>query len=288
MPSEMVRAGQWICWKWGMRDGKKTKIPIDPNTGNSGKANDPETWSDYHTAKDYADGREDYGIGFVFTEEGPFVGVDLDDCRNPETKEVDDWAERTLNNFKTYTEVSPSGTGYHIITKGYIPGENNRKGDVEVYEDGRFFTVTRDRIPNSPQSVNNCQNALRVLYEHHLADEEPQQRQSSAEPVDIDIEDEEVIEKAKQSESGDEFEELMRGSTSLYGGDHSRADYALCSHLAFWTGGDPQQMDRIFRNSGLMRPKWDESRGNKTYGEMTIENAINSSTDFYEGSSGEP
>jgi len=84
------------------------------------------------------------------------------------------------------------------------------------------------------------------------------------------LSDEAVIDLMLKSAHAEEIGRLLRGDTSAYGGDDSAADLALCNHLAFWTGKDPQAIDRIFRKSGLMRPKWDEKRGAQTYGERTI------------------
>jgi len=59
---------------------------------------------------------------------------------------------------------------------------------------------------------------------------------------------------------------------------------ALCCLLAFWTGGDHQQIDRLFRQSGLLRDKWDEVHyaDGSTYGEKTIERAVASISEFYD------
>ena len=85
---------------------------------------------------------------------------------------------------------------------------------------------------------------------------------------------EQILNKARNAKNGDKFSKLMDGDLSEYNGDHSRADLALCSMAAYWTRADRNIMDAIFRISGLMRPKWDEQRGGKTYGELTIEEAI--------------
>jgi primase-polymerase (primpol)-like protein len=97
------------------------------------------------------------------------------------------------------------------------------------------------------------------------------------------LEDGDLLQKAKTAANGEKFEQLWRGSTSGYE-SHSEADMALCSLLAFWTGGDERQVDRLFRDSGLMREKWDEVHfaDGSTYGEKTIERAIAGTSEFYE------
>jgi primase-polymerase (primpol)-like protein len=90
----------------------------------------------------YQDGHCD-GIGFVFSSADPFVGIDLDDCRNPETGEIAAWAQKIISRVQEgYIEISPSGTGVHIIVEGSVRDGGMRKGKVEMYGRGRFFTVT--------------------------------------------------------------------------------------------------------------------------------------------------
>ncbi len=78
------------------------------------------------------------------------------------------------------------------------------------------------------------------------------------------------------SRNGERFCRLWRGDTSDYDNDHSRADAALCCMLAFWTGGDVERVDRLFRRSGLMRNKWDRPTGASTYSELTVRAALDS------------
>ena len=95
--------------------------------------------------------------------------------------------------------------------------------------------------------------------------------------------DEELIQKAKDAANGEKFERLWNGSTVGYD-SHSEADMALCSLLAFWTGGDAHRMDRLYRESGLMRDKWIEPHyaDGSTYGQKTIERAIEGTSEFYD------
>src|SRR5262249_21133518 len=89
------------------------------------------------------------------------------------------------------------------------------------------------------------------------------------------LSDEEILGLASRAKNGDRFRALMAGDTSGYDDDDSRADSALCCHLACYTK-DPTQIDRIFRASKLMRNKWDEVHyaSGETYGEHTIAGAI--------------
>jgi primase-polymerase (primpol)-like protein len=94
-------------------------------------------------------------------------------------------------------------------------------------------------------------------------------------PALAELSDDDLIDRAKRARNGDRFTRLWAGNLSDYGGDHSRADAALCCMLAFWSNGDSDRIDRLFRRSGLMRDKWDRRSGETTYGALTIRVALN-------------
>jgi len=287
LPPEMTGRDQWICWKTEERNGKDTKVPINPNTREYGRSNDPSTWSSYEVA-DKLSSTLNHGLGFVFSKDDPFVGIDLDDYRYPDndnSEAMDPVAEEIIVKLNSYTEVSPSGTGYHVIVQGELPNGRNRRGGIEMYDHGRFFTVTGDRVENTPFHVNKQQRKLEVVHAKFVAEPDKAAAAAEATPDEqLDIDNEQIITKAKDSASGNTFKSLWNGRTGGYN-SHSEADLALCSYLAFWTGGDENQMDSLFRKSGLYRDKWDKvhSSDGKTYGEMTIQKAIATSTDFYTG-----
>ena len=296
LPAAMVTQPQWLCWRAEARDGKMTKVPVDPNSGSYASATDAATWAEFATARDYAD-REDIGLGFVFTDDDPLAGVDLDDCRDVDTGELTEWADAIVSRLDSFTEISPSGTGVHVIVKGDLPDGRNRHGNVEIYETARFFTVTGDHVSETPTTVERRQDALAAIHDEHVA---PDRSEPVVESSDMDVtvpaagrvadhdgndlDDEELLTKAKNAANGAKFARLYRGSTAGYP-SQSEADMALCSLLAFWTGGDATQMDRLFRDSGLMRPKWDEQHftDGATYGERTIERAIAGTDESYDG-----
>jgi len=146
VPDELTTREQWICFRVGEKEDRTTKLPINPHSGGFASSTDPDTWGRFHEAKAYHDLRSTTtdGIGFVFTDADQFVGVDLDDCREPETGTIDEWAREIVQTIGSYAEASPSGTGIHIIVRGAVPDGGNRKGGVEIYETGRYFTVTGD------------------------------------------------------------------------------------------------------------------------------------------------
>nr|WP_244531624.1 hypothetical protein [Halogranum amylolyticum] len=279
-----------MCWRREQRDGKATKIPVVPGVGSFASSTDPETWADFETAVAYLErGRAD-GVGFVFTEEDPIVGVDLDDCRDPESGDVDDDAQDIITRLESYTEVSPSGTGYHVLIQGALPDRRNRRGKIECYDTARFFTVTGDRVTGTPTAVSQRQDALEAIHREYIAEESTQatdtltgvteHEESSS---NTSLNDDTLLEKASNASNGAKFDRLWNGSTSGYD-SNSEADMALCCLLAFWSGGDTAQMDQLFRQSGLIREKWDEVHyaDGSTYGEKTIERAVERTSEFYE------
>jgi putative DNA primase/helicase len=140
IPEELKRRPQWVVWKMAKRrNGKWTKEPYDARTGRKASSTDLTSWGSFEDALDALD-RYD-GIGFVLSSGDPYVGVDLDGCVDPETGEIESWATRIVEALDSYTEVSPSGKGLHIVARGEIPA-NGKRGHVEMYSAKRFFTMT--------------------------------------------------------------------------------------------------------------------------------------------------
>jgi putative DNA primase/helicase len=133
---------QWLCWRVEERDGKPTKVPYSPATGKRADSTLPDTWSGYQEAVRACKDEGYGGIGFVFTPEDGLCGVDLDKCLDPKTGEIEPWAWTIIEELDSYTEVSPSGTGVHILVRGALPKGRNRKGRFEAYDRSRYFTVT--------------------------------------------------------------------------------------------------------------------------------------------------
>ena len=109
-PGELRTADQFVCWCEEDRDGDITKVPYSVHGGRASSTN-PKTWAPFDAAIAYAEEHSMSGVGFVFTEDDPYAGIDIDKCRNSETGEIDQWARKIVNALDSYTEVSPSGTG---------------------------------------------------------------------------------------------------------------------------------------------------------------------------------
>jgi primase-polymerase (primpol)-like protein len=299
IPETLRERDQWVCWREEERDGKPTKIPVTPGAGEFASSTEPETWASFEAALDYIETEHADGVGFVFTENDPIVGVDLDDCRDPETADVDDNAQDIIARLDSYTEVSPSGTGYHVLIRGELPEGRNRRGSVELYDTARFFTVTGDHVEQTPTRV--ARDALTAIHREYVQETTRDTAAESEQPgdaddespttgtadVDVNLEDEDLLEKARNALNGEKFERLWNGNTVGYD-SQSEADMALCCLLAFWTGGDRTQMEQLFRQSGLMREKWDEVHyaDGSAYGEKTIERAIATTSEFYDPDAG--
>ena len=156
-----------------------------------------------------------------------------------------------------------------------------------MYEYGRFFTMTDNHLEATPTTVTSRSAELVDVYHEYLHDpDEPSSngaRSRSPQQGGLgEVADQELIEQACTAANGDKFERLWNGDITGYE-SHSEADIALCCYLAFWTGGNPSRMDDLFRQSGLMRDKWDTVHyaDGSTYGEKTIQRAVDVTSDYY-------
>lgn len=305
LPEKLRERDQWVCWRYAWRNGEWTKLPIDPNTGDTAKSTDSETWAPFTDAwafHEEGDGDTD-GVGFVVHDGDVIVGLDLDDCRNPETGEVDEWARGVVEGAPTYAEVSPSGTGLRLFGVGFKPDGKTRadvdgaEGHIEIYDTGRYLTVTGHQLDAAPGEVRQVNEQVSQIHAEYVEREKPttdggvQAGSGGSNPTpgggktgSHELPDGELLEKAKNAENGDKFTRLWGGDTSGYP-SHSEADLALCGHLAFWTGGDRDRIDRLFRQSGLCREKW-ENRDD--YRDRTINKALEGRSEFYEPAPDKP
>lgn len=272
--AELAQRDQWVCWKFEERDGRATKVPCTPETGTLASSTNPGTWRTFAEAKAK---RKDYsGLGFCFSPDDPYLGIDLDHAIKD--GRVQDWALDIVTALDSYTEYSPSGTGLHIWVRARKPEGGCRRGDVEMYDRGRYFTVTGKPYHNAP--IQDRQAEVNALHARLFPPEPERPKQTPT--TTIAISDNEVLSKMLNSSSGPSIARLYNGDTSAYNGDDSAADLALCNHLAFWCGGDEAQVDRLFQSSALYRDKWRDKRGSTTYGQLTITKAISGATSFYD------
>jgi putative DNA primase/helicase len=251
---DLARLPQFVAWRPERRGEKLTKIPVNARTGNLASVTDPASWCDLDRAAPYARAH-DFGIGFVFAAD-PYTGVDLDGCRNPETGAIAPWARAILLQLCSYSEISPSRSGVKIIIAGTLRDrDGRRRGPVEVYSRRRFFTLTGRHVDGTPPGIQLRQKELddlvATLWPPAPITTVPHRRPRLA------LDDGEVLTRAMRARNGGAFTSLWRGEWQAAGyASHSEADLALLSHLAFWTNGDGDQMERLFAASGLARSKW--------------------------------
>lgn len=287
---ELMNIPNWVAFKLipdTDREGHFKKLPFDPRTGRLAKANDPTTWATYDEAYSYAERNgliqnHTGGIGFEFSD--GYAGIDLDNVVLPDGS-LKDYAIDVVQTMDSYTEYSPSGKGLHILFKltgNKKIGTKNNKLDIEFYNHSRYFTVTGNVYGEAKPVRERTEEARKVYAKYFIKQEKKNANtspQNSPKDIQMRLTGKELLEKIFEHDNTGNARALWNGDISAYGGDHSAADLALCNILAWWTNGDATQMDNLFRDSGLMREKWDEKHGQQTYGDMTISKAI----DFMKG-----
>lgn len=279
IPRDLRDLPQWVLYRVQTRKGKATKIPYQPgHTGRRASSTDPATWGTFELALEahVTRGRGD-GIGFVFTPDDPFVGIDLDACLRAGV--LDERARPIVERLRSYTEVSPSGGGLHVMGRGEVGGGRRTShtpwgGELEVYDRDRYFTVTGDRFAGTPAEVLELVElgALRAELLPELVTPNGNGHARLVLPERLD--DRDLLEKAFAASNGAKFLALFQGDTSGYP-SQSEAEMALCRMIAFWAGPDAQRIDWLFRQSALVRSKWDR------VGADTIAKVLATQTEFY-------
>jgi len=265
IPNELKKLSCWVV-------SRDDKIPRNPKTGNNAMSNNPSTWGTFEEA---IEAKKKYGcdqIGFVFDAKYGYFGVDLDHCIDKT-----DFCDEFVETLQSYAEISKSGSGLHIICKGTLPAGNRRKGGVEMYSNGRYFICTGNLYNEKYKDIVDCTESIKILHSKWL----PTDTIKVVEYEPIDLEDEDIIQKAQNCRTGYLFDMLYSGNWEGVYPSQSEADLAFCNLLAFWTQKDATQMDRIFRSSGLYRKKWDRRQSGTTYGSITINSAIERCTEVY-------
>lgn len=296
-PRELTERTIWVDWRLtpDKDGGKDRKVPFNPVTGKAAKSNDSSSWGTYDQAVEACDHYGYSGIGFMFWPGADVVGVDIDHCYDPETKQFSEVAQAVMAKQPTYIEFSPSGTGVHLLFKGAKPKGacKNQELGIEMYDSGRYFTVTGKQVPGSLDEIAQDDGTLAWIHETYIRKKRTDGGEKKRKPkrkADEPLTDEEVLEKAMAARDNDLFSDLYEGKWENRYGSQSEADMALCMKLAFWTGKDAEQMDRIFRQSKLMREKWDQAHRSDgtTYGQETIAKAIDMTEDSYTPGSNQP
>lgn len=298
----------WLTWtKQIGKDGKPTKVPIKIEDGLPQYVNATDT-AELATHDEVAPratkvaklGLE--GVGGIGISTRHIPNVEMVDCDHCVSDGVitNPLIAKFIEAANTYTEYSPSDTGLRLAFdvsdgkpdlgfKRFV--QDSIRDDVQIQTNCTYYTITKKVFRDRP---------VRTVTKKELADmyalvgvkEAPPPlaipAQNNAPYVSPFPDDRALLEKAFASKNGDKMKALYDGDLSMQKNDDSGGDLALCSNLAFWTGRDPESMDRIFRSSKLMRPKWDDKRADTTYGRMTIAKAIKGCRDVYTGTDNSP
>ena len=273
LPKELKENALFCLWKYEMRNGRKTKVPYQTN-GKRADSSNKACFSDFDTVANLTQSYDGIGMGMF----QPFVAVDIDHC--VDGGKLSDMATDIVETLNSYTEYSPSESGVRIVAKAdtlsydkvkyYI---NNQKIGLEVYVAGmtnKFVTLTGNTICEAP--IAERTNEIMAILDKYM--QKPVVALNPKKIVGSYLSDESIIEKSAKSKQGEKFSALWNGEFET---SHSEADQALCAVLAFWCGGDTEQMDRLFRKSKLYREKWERN----DYREMTLQKALMQTKEFY-------
>ncbi len=250
VPLELKNRKHWVLWKLVQTEDGLKKIPY-PRGGLPADPGDPGTWSNFDQIFTVYQQSNKYGIGYMFSESDPYVGIDCDDCidesgiTSPEISEI-------IKLSNTYTEISPRGKGYHIICKGTKPGTEcgSKKIHFEMYEKRRFFTFTGNHMLGTPFEINEAPEAIKAVYDKILASKPKSNKQDQ-------LIDEAIVKIFKKlgTKKAQKLKKLFNGDTGGYKSP-SEADFAFCCLLAPYIR-DPEQIYRIVQKSGLYDKKWE-------------------------------
>jgi hypothetical protein len=232
-----------VLWRHLIVDGKARKLPISPHTLRHASSTNPSTWATFNQAVDKLRKNEEMeGLGFVLSEDDPFCFIDLDYSDDVQI------LKRHLhfaNNINTYSEISPSGKGLHLICKGAVPRGAKRDG-TEIYSTARFMTMTGNTYRNLP--ISECQEAIDYIYQTILV---PKNNNNSGIFINEEQKytDEKIFEFASHAKNSEKFLKLWQGDLLDYP-TFSEADLALVNIIAFYSK-NRDQIKRIFRGSEL-------------------------------------
>lgn len=263
VPDELKTLDQWVNWRL---DDEGKKVPVNPRTlGNAGVTYE-NTWASFLSA--VASGAwSKLGIGIVLTAGDPYTCIDLDKVISG--RSLEPIARDVLDLMGGYVELSPSGTGLHIWVKSREV-INRRTRGIEIYSSQRWMTVTGRANPDAPRIIPERTEQLTDLV-HRFFPEAPRRL---AQPQEAISDDTELWDRLFRSRNGSFVQALYRGDLSVVGDDHSRGVIMLANLLAIFTDGDEARMSRLLLQTGLVNDKWFERRGQMTWLEYQIKDAV--------------
>jgi len=272
MLAELAEYPNFVVWRYTVVDGQRKKPPFNPNTNYPASPTNAATWGTLESALDALATGKYQGIGFMLSH-SPFSGIDLDHCINDGT--LQPWAQEIIEALDTYTEYSPSwkrstGTGgVHLLIEGKPPA-SKKVGNIEVYGEKHYLTITTNHLEGTPTAINSRQEALDVLYRQIVPPVEDRPFQNTRWCVGRASDLTELPPEAEQDEL---LQRLLRGDSTGYK-SQSSADFVLVMKLLHWTGDNIELTRQLFMRSGLYREKTERKTGDTTYLDMTIANAL--------------
>ena len=291
IPAALRRLPQWVVWRECREPGRARlrKRPFSPKTlyPTAPASARRHEWASYEQARRIlaqgaAGGPPFDGLGFVFTAADPYCAIDLDDCIDDQGR-LEPYAAYQVRRLASYTEITVSGHGLHIILAGTLPGAGRHPSDatMELYDRDRFFVMSGNPWPDTPPVIAQRQDQISELWWGLAPPASPAARSpagGSPLPVRPDKTDEQILALLRRSALGSAFADLYdQGDLGRYGGNRSSADLALANMIAFYSPS-PAQVERLMRGSRLVRPKWEERRPGGTYLSVTIARAANRAT----------
>jgi len=256
IPAELKERNQWIPWKSIEKGGRDAKVPFQPD-GTPAKTDDPSTWSSFDKCVSVASRFN--GLGYVFSADDPYTGIDLDSCFDPETGEISDWAKRWITKLNSYSEISPSGCGVKVWVKAKFPfgnGKNlklknqpkirNKVAGVEAYDHGRYFCVTGKRLAGLSNNPEPRQEELNELYDFFFKADSP-----GKEPEPDRTSSSSTIERARR------YLDRVSGAISGEAG-HNQTFKVACILIHGFALGRAESFVLLSEWNKKCRPKWSD------------------------------
>jgi len=297
---------QFVCWKmvYDETRDKFLKLPFNPKNGKHASSTNPATWTNFYDACDAVEKYNFDGIGIMFAK--GLIGIDLDNHIN-EYGELSEEAADIIKTVSSYTELSPSGKGIHILAFADLPENHINKissKGFEIYSEKRFFTLTGEPVKNifyKLKSKKEATNSVNTIYEKYFVSEKQKNKdKNSSVSIDkIDINSSEIgsqklsdkviiykmikdSQKAYERNGNKNFTEelLLRGDWKLFYNDQSTAEFAIARKIAFYSDSNIQ-VKRIMVDSPLYRDKWERIIANESYIDKLIKDARATLTSQY-------
>lgn len=283
IPEELKELPQWVLWRaeWNNKRQQYEKVPYS-FSGYRASSTNKDTWTIFDAIHNLYEENNLYdGIGFMLSDNDKYIVLDIDNAIDENGQINTDLALEMTE--LTYCEMSPSGTVLHCFFKGELPEQRKKKRsdlDIELYDNARFMTVTGESIGQS--EICEEQEILNNLVERFFKEEQNFETTLSYDPNHkSELSDEEVINLMLKSKQKDKISDLLEGNFEKHFASPSEAVQSLLHYLAFYTGKDKQQMERIFLNYNNLTDKWDSKRGNTTWGQLELDKAVNNQNEVY-------